>query len=78
VSPFVAGDTIQSTWALKTCGYTERAMGNPFIHIRSEQFPILPGEEEELVNEGMYGKALVTYLQEHLTDRGYESPFVCC
>jgi len=53
-------------------------MGNPFIHIRSEQFPILPGEEEELVNEGMYGKALVTYLQEHLTDRGYESPFVCC
>lgn len=53
-------------------------MGNPFIHIRSPQFPILPEEEEELVNEGMYGKALVTYLQEHLTDRGYESPFVCC
>ena len=29
-----------------------------FIHVRSKKFPILPGEKEELVNEGMYGKAL--------------------
>lgn len=24
-----------------------------FIHLRSPKFPILPGEKEELVNEGM-------------------------
>ena len=29
-----------------------------FIHIRSSKFPILSGEKEELVNNGMYGKAL--------------------
>jgi hypothetical protein len=49
-----------------------------FIHIRSSKFPILPGEKEELVNEGMYGKALAEYLQAQLTDRGYDAPFVCC
>jgi len=53
-------------------------MGNPFIQIRSSLFPIIPGEEEELVNDGMYGKALANYLQEHLIGRGYDSPFVCC
>lgn len=30
----------------------------PFIRIRSPKFPILPGEREELVNEGTYVKAL--------------------
>lgn len=49
-----------------------------FIHIRSAKFPILPGEEEELVNEGMYGKALAEYLQVKLKDLGYNAPFVCC
>lgn len=49
-----------------------------FIHIRSKKFPILPGEEEELVNEGMYGKALSNYLQEKLQSKGYDVPFVCC
>jgi hypothetical protein len=29
-----------------------------FIQIRSAKFPVLPGEEEELVNMGMYGKAV--------------------
>jgi hypothetical protein len=48
-----------------------------FIHIRSSKFPILPGEKEELVNEGMYGKALAEYLQAKLRDRGYNAPFVC-
>ena len=38
-------------------------MGN-FIHIRSSKFPILPGEKEELVNDGMYGKALAEYLRK--------------
>jgi hypothetical protein len=49
-----------------------------FIHIRSSKFPILPGEKEELVNDGMYGKALAEYLQAKLKDRGYLVPFVCC
>ena len=49
-----------------------------FIHIRSSKFPILPGEKEELVNDGTYGKALAEYLQAKLSDRGYDAPFVCC
>jgi hypothetical protein len=49
-----------------------------FIHIRSAKFPILPGEEKELVNEGMYGKAVAQYLQAKLRDRGYDVPFFCC
>lgn len=49
-----------------------------FIHIQSAKFPILPGEKEELVNEGMYGKALARYLQEKLKGRGYDAPFFCC
>ena len=44
-----------------------------FIHIRSAKFPILPGEKEELVNEGMYGRALAEYLQARVRDRGYEA-----
>ncbi len=49
-----------------------------FIHIRSSQFPAQPGEDAELVNEGMYGKALASYLQTKLSDRGYDAPFICC
>lgn len=49
-----------------------------FLHIRSSKFPILPGEEEELVNDGIYGKALALYLQQQLVERGYDAPFVCC
>jgi hypothetical protein len=49
-----------------------------FIHIRSPKFPILPGEKGELVNEGMYGKALAQYLQGKLKDRGYDAPFIGC
>lgn len=48
-----------------------------FIHIRSPKFPVLPGEEKELVNPEMYGKAVAQYLQEKLRDRGYEVPFFC-
>ena len=51
---------------------------NKFIHIRSPKFPILPGEKEELVNEGMYGKAVAEYLQAKLKERGYDVPFYCC
>lgn len=48
-----------------------------FIHLRSNKFVILPGEDDEIVNEGMYGKALAEYLQRELTERGYNVPFVC-
>ncbi len=51
---------------------------NKFIHIRSPKFPILPGENEKLVNDGMYGKALAEYLQAKLSGRGYDAPFICC
>lgn len=49
-----------------------------FHHLKSARFPILPGDDDELVNEGMYGKALAEYLQRELAARGYEAPFVCC
>jgi hypothetical protein len=49
-----------------------------FIHVRSAKSPILPGEKEELVNDGMYGKALAEYLQAKLKARGYDAPFICC
>ena len=48
-----------------------------FIHIRSPKFPILPGEDDEIINDGMYGKALSEYLQSRLIERRYEAPFVC-
>jgi hypothetical protein len=49
-----------------------------FIRISSAKFPILPGEDQELVNEGMYGKALGQYLLIRLRERGYEAPFLGC
>jgi hypothetical protein len=51
---------------------------NPFIHIQSTKFPIQPGEAEELVNDGTFGKAFADYLQARLIERGYKVPFVCC
>ena len=50
----------------------------PFIRVSSAKFPILPGEADELVNEGMYGKALAEYLVSRLRERGYDAPFSCC
>ena len=49
-----------------------------FIQIKASKFPVLPGEREELVNDGMYGKALAQYLQAKLVDLGYNAPFICC
>ena len=37
----------------------------------------MDGEDKELVNEGMYGKALSIYLQSKLIDKGYKVPFYC-
>jgi hypothetical protein len=51
---------------------------NCFIHIRSEKFPALPGEDDELVNEGTYGKGLAQYLQTRLKERSYDAPSFCC
>jgi hypothetical protein len=51
---------------------------NCFIHIRSSKFPVLLGEDEELVNEGMYGKALAQYLQSQLRGLSYDIPSFCC
>jgi hypothetical protein len=45
--------------------------------IESKKFPIQPGENQEIVNERMYGKALCTYLQEHLPRAGVNVPFFC-
>lgn len=50
----------------------------PFIHIKSAKFPILPGEERELVNEGTYGKALAQHLESELRSRSYDVKFICC
>jgi hypothetical protein len=49
-----------------------------FIHIKSDRFLPLPDEENEMVNEGMYGKALSVFLQEQLKKLGYDAPFYCC
>jgi len=49
-----------------------------FIHIRSQKFPPLPGEEEETVNEGMYGKALCQYLQKAFQKQGYQELVYFC
>jgi len=50
----------------------------PFIHIKSVKFPVLPGEEDELVNEGTYGKALALHLESRLKARSYNVEFICC
>jgi len=49
-----------------------------FIHVTSPKFAILAGEKQELVNDGMYGKALAEYLQSKLKERRYNVPFFCC
>jgi hypothetical protein len=51
---------------------------NPFIRVRSPKLRIMPGEDDELVNEGMYGKAFALYLQTTLAEHGYQTPNVVC
>lgn len=51
---------------------------NICIEIHTQKFPILEGEEDELVNEGMYGKALCQYLQMELPKVGIEVPSYVC
>jgi len=41
------------------------------IHIQTSIFLPLPNEEDELVNEGTYGKALCLFLERKLPDSGF-------
>ena len=45
--------------------------------IETRKFPILKGEDEEITNERMYGKALCNYLQAELPRAGIGVPFFC-
>lgn len=45
--------------------------------IESKKFPILPGEDDEITNERMYGKALCQYLQSELPRAGIDVPAYC-
>jgi hypothetical protein len=46
--------------------------------IKSDAFPILEGEEMEIINPNTYGKSLALYLKENLINFGHEVPFICC
>ena len=48
------------------------------LHLETAKFPVMDGEEEEMVNEGMYGKAISLHLKDMLSQVGYDIPFVCC
>ena len=45
--------------------------------IESKKFPVLPGEDQEITNERMYGKALCQYLQSQLPPAGINVPSYC-
>ena len=47
-----------------------------FIHIQTTRFLVEPNEDEEIVNEGMYGAALSSYLEQELNKRGYSGKVV--
>ena len=48
-----------------------------FFIVRTDAFPILPGEDEVIVNPGMYGQAFTEFLEGALAARGYEVG-ACC
>ncbi|MRR50404.1 MAG: hypothetical protein EG825_05735 [Rhodocyclaceae bacterium] len=45
--------------------------------IETKKFPVMPGEDEEIVNERMYGKALCQYLESVLPAAGLKVPSYC-
>ena len=45
--------------------------------IETRKFPIMPGEDQEIVNERMYGKALCQYLASVLPGAGIQAPYYC-
>ena len=46
--------------------------------IETTRFPVLEGEAEEIVNEGMYGKAVCLYLEKALPNLDIKVPSFCC
>ncbi len=48
---------------------------NTCLEIHTEKFPILEGENDEVVNDGMYGKAICQYLKSEISKNGLEVPF---
>ena len=48
------------------------------IELHTKKFPILEGEDDEIVNESMYGKALCQYLERELPKAGLEVPSFLC
>ena len=48
-----------------------------WLLIETQKFPILEGEDEDIANERMYGKALCNYLQSELPRVGVSVPFFC-
>ncbi|GHC68842.1 hypothetical protein [Roseibacillus persicicus] len=51
---------------------------SPFLHIRTEKFPVLPGEEEEIVNPGTFGKSFAQFIEGTLKRAEYDVPFIVC
>lgn len=45
--------------------------------IEARKFPVLPGEDQEVVNERLYGKALCQYLESVLPPAGVKVPSYC-
>ncbi|MEM1177185.1 MAG: hypothetical protein AAGM22_02475 [Acidobacteriota bacterium] len=48
-----------------------------FLHLKTARFQALPGEDDELINEGMYGRALAQHLELELAKRGLPVDFAC-
>ena len=47
------------------------------VAIETKKFPILEGEDDEIINERMYGKALCKYLEHNLPKTDIKVPFFC-
>jgi hypothetical protein len=47
------------------------------VAIETKKFPVLEGEDAEIVNENMYGKALCKYLEYNLPKAGIKVPTFC-
>lgn len=48
---------------------------NSCIKIETSKFPVMDGEDEEICNENMYGKALCQYLEKKLPEAGITSRY---
>lgn len=48
-----------------------------FIRVRSPRFAPRPGESTEIVNDGMYGRALGEYLTGKLLEKGHSPGNLC-